>query len=440
MNNETTTSPLENNKGLVKEKVASSPAFLRKRKMMLVLPLLVLPFLTMAFWALGGGKENNTKDPSNNLSLNLNLPDANLAEDELTDKLDFYEKADRDSIKREELMRSDPYYTEKTDSSGVFKNELEQLTQNTASKYNQHLNTSPYDVGETNPEQKIMQKIALLQKEIDKQPEKKNDYPAKAIEDDNSDFANEVNRLENLMQENNNEGVEDQSVQRLNGTLDKILDIQHPQRVQERLREQSSPQKELVFRVSKHPMENNIGLLDTMKRDASSSAQFFGIAKNAITEANNNTIEAVVDASQVLVNGAVIRLRLGSDIYINGNLIAKGNAINGIASLNDERLEVEINSIRKGNSIFPVKLDVYDLDGLPGIYIPGAITRDVAKQSADNGLQLMELTSLDPSVKTQATAAGISAAKNLLSRKIKQVKVLVKSGYKVLLKEKNIEQ
>ena len=428
MNNETTTSPLENNKGLVKEKVASSPAFLRKRKMMLVLPLLVLPFLTMAFWALGGGKENNTKDPSNNLSLNLNLPDANLAEDELTDKLDFYEKADRDSIKREELMRSDPYYTEKTDSSGVFKNELEQLTQNTASKYNQHLNTSPYDVGETNPEQKIMQKIALLQKEIDKQPEKKNDYPAKAIEDDNSDFANEVNRLENLMQENNNEGVEDQSVQRLNGTLDKILDIQHPQRVQERLREQSSPQKELVFRVSKHPMENNIGLLDTMKRDASSSAQFFGIAKNAITEANNNTIEAVVDASQVLVNGAVIRLRLGSDIYINGNLIAKGNAINGIASLNDERLEVEINSIRKGNSIFPVKLDVYDLDGLPGIYIPGAITRDVAKQSADNGLQLMELTSLDPSVKTQATAAGISAAKNLLSRKIKQVKVLVKSS------------
>ena len=76
------------------------------------------------------------------------------------------------------------------------------------------------------------------------------------------------------------------------------------------------------------------------------------------------------------------------------------------------------------------------MDGLPGIHIPGAITRDVAKQSADNSLQLMELSSVDPSFKAQAAAAGISAAKGLLSRKVKQVKVLVKEGYRVLLKSK----
>ncbi len=80
------------------------------------------------------------------------------------------------------------------------------------------------------------------------------------------------------------------------------------------------------------------------------------------------------------------------------------------------------------------------MDGLPGIYIPGAITRDVAKQSADNGLQLMELTSIDPSVKAQVAAAGISTVKTMLSRKVKQVKVMVKAGYKVLLKDRNIQQ
>jgi len=440
MNNEIITKPFERNSGRNKEHTPLSPAFLRKRKMMLVLPFLVLPFLTMAFWALGGGKGNETMDSSINPSLNLNLPDANLNEDELTDKLGFYEKADRDSIKRDELMRSDPYYTDQSDSTAIYKNDLEQLTQNTASKYNQHLNTSPYDVAETNPEEKIMQKIALLQKEINKQPEQKNDYPSENSATNNNDFANEINRLESMMQEANKEGSEDQEMQQLSGTLDKILDIQHPQRVKERLREQSLQQKEVVFAVSKNPSEDNISLLDTIKRKASSKEKFYGIEKNNVTEENINTIEAAVEATQVLVNGAIIRLRLSSDIYVNGNLIAKGNAINGIASLVDERLEVEINSIRKGNSIFPVKLDLYDLDGLPGIYIPGAITRDVAKQSADNGLQLMELTSLDPSVKAQATAAGISTAKNLLSRKIKQVKVLVKAGYKVLLKEKNIDQ
>ena len=71
---------------------------------------------------------------------------------------------------------------------------------------------------------------------------------------------------------------------------------------------------------------------------------------------------------------------------------AKGNFVFGTAQLNDERLEINISSIRSGNNLFPVKLDVYDMDGLAGIYIPGAISRDVAKQSADNSLQLMELT------------------------------------------------
>jgi hypothetical protein len=46
------------------------------------------------------------------------------------------------------------------------------------------------------------------------------------------------------------------------------------------------------------------------------------------------------------------------------------------------------------------------MDGLAGIYIPGAILRDVAKQSKNNGMQLLELTSMDPLFKEQAAAIG----------------------------------
>lgn len=77
------------------------------------------------------------------------------------------------------------------------------------------------------------------------------------------------------------------------------------------------------------------------------------------------------------------------------------------------------------------------MDGLPGIFVPGSINRDAAKGAVDNNLQLVEMTSMNPSLKAQAAATGISAAKNLLSRKVKQVKVTVKSGYKVLLKSKD---
>ncbi len=113
----------------------------RKRKMMLVLPLLVIPFLTMAFWALGGGKGNSQPiSVSINQGLNPKLPDANLKEEKLLDKLGFYDKADKDSAKMAEWMRSDPYYNQKPDTETVSTDELEQLTQVTASKYNQRLN------------------------------------------------------------------------------------------------------------------------------------------------------------------------------------------------------------------------------------------------------------------------------------------------------------
>jgi hypothetical protein len=83
---------------------------------------------------------------------------------------------------------------------------------------------------------------------------------------------------------------------------------------------------------------------------------------------------------------------------------------------------------------------VYDLDGLEGVHIPGSITRDAVKGSAEQSLQSIGLLSLDPSLKAQVTAAGIQAAKGLLSKKVKQVKVALKSGYQVLLKNKNLSE
>ena len=47
---------------------------------------------------------------------------------------------------------------------------------------------------------------------------------------------------------------------------------------------------------------------------------------------------------------------------------------------------------------------------------------------------------LDPSVGSQLTAAGIGAAKNMLSRKVKQITVTVKAGYKVYLKDETVNR
>lgn len=420
-----------------------SQAFLRKRKMMLVLPLLVIPFLTMAFWAMGGGKGNKGIGESKSAGLNLNLPDANLKEDKLLDKLSFYDKADKDSLKMEEWMRNDPYYKADATPEEMMPHELEQITTNTASKYNQRLNSSPYEATKDNPEQKIMQKLALLDKEMNKATATQYEDPVNNYQKpSDGELSNEVDRLESMMHVMNKTDGEDLEMKRLDGTLDKILDIQHPDRVKDRIKDKSLKNKEQVFTVSKETVRQNISLLDTNRKKETvvSGFGFYGLSDNPDNATEQNSVEAVVHAAQSLVNGSVLKLRLVNDIYINGYLIPKGNFVFGIASLNDERLEIGITSIRSGSSLFPVKLEVFDMDGLPGIHIPGAITRDVAKQTADNSLQLMELSSLDPSLKAQATAAGIGAVKNLLSKKVKLVKVMVKAGYRVLLKDNNQRQ
>jgi conjugative transposon TraM protein len=421
-----------------------SAKFLRQRKMMLVLPVLIIPFVTMGFWGLGGGQgqaKNNLAD--NNKGLNLQLPDANLKDDKNADKLSFYNEADADSLRRDELLRIDPYYK---DSINRKRNIIVSDTGNLLSTTPRYsgLNPSPYNKTAVANEQQIYQKINEINKQINQpdigtQPNNGNPSQPATNNDSNEQFSNEVDRLQDMMQQMNGSPEVDPEMQQLNGTLEKILDIQHPDRVKEKLKEKSLKSKEQVFIVTRQFMKNNISLLDTGRIKRNAENKFFGIEEDADSE-DQNTVEAVVHQTQTLVNGAVVKMRLLNDIYLNGSLVKKGNFVFGIAELNDERLDININSIRNNNSLFPVKLEVFDMDGLPGIYIPGAISRDVAKQSTDNGLQLLELTSMDPSFKAQAAATGINAAKSLLSKKVKQVKVLVKAGYKVLLRDKSIQQ
>jgi conjugative transposon TraM protein len=420
--------------------VEHSAGFKRKRKLLLVLPVITLPFLTLAFWALGGGQGADRQTAEQSKGLQLQLPDSKLSEQDPLDKLRFYEKAEKDSLALAEWMRTDPNYRENQDSNNYALDELKMLTQSTASKYNYKLNASPYDQSQTNSEQLLLDKLTALQKQING-PGNTVTKPVDESKTDESSavFNKEVNRLENmvaLMQQNNKE---DPEMRELNGTLERIMDIQHPERVKEKIKEQSSKQRGVIFPVSINKKSRPVSFFDTIRKQSDVPVSFFGIDELQEEVIHENSIEAVVHSDQTLVNGAVIRLRLTTDIYINGTFIPKGTQINGIATLNDERLDISISTIRFNKYIFPVKLEVYDMDGLTGIYIPGAISRDVAKESANSSLQQIDLITIDPSLKAQATTAGVNTIKSLVGRKVKQMKVVVKAGHKVLLRDQNNE-
>jgi conjugative transposon TraM protein len=248
-----------------------------------------------------------------------------------------------------------------------------------------------------------------------------------------------MDRLEQMMNMVNQPTDEDPELKQLNGILDKILEVQYPERVQEKLKQSSEAPRGQVFAVSSKK-DNSISYLDTHHLTNGAVNGFYSLIGTTAIEDPQNAIQAVIHETQTIVDGSTVKLRLLNDVFINDVHIPKDNFLYGIASLRGERLSIKINSVRYNNSLFPVELSVYDMDGLNGIYIPGAITRDVAKQSADRSMQTIGLASLDPSWQAQAAGAGIEAAKTLVSRKVKLIKVTVKAGYQVLLRDEKQKQ
>jgi conjugative transposon TraM protein len=405
--------------------------FKQRRRFVMVLPLLVTPFLTLIFWALGGGQGTATYGmKTKNAGLNLELPNAQFQKDDNAwDKLSLYQQAQRDSIKYNEAKRNDPY----------FKLPPLKESQDTTKKpggVNTSLGKKDHSIDEN--EERVNKKLAELYKNLNATPtEQKPRYENELTSKQENVLSNDVEKLEAMMEMMQSNGAEDEEMKEIQSVLDKILDIQHPQRVKERLKTNGGADSIFTYRVSP-AREQSVGIFGSAARLDSShyspiQNRFFGLNELSTVEKAPTAIEAEVYDAQTLVTGSVIKLKLTKDIYVNGVLVPKNHFIHGTCVLSGERLKVEITSIRSGSAIYPVALSVFDLDGLEGIHVPGAIARDVAKQSSNQALQDVQLGTLDPSIEVQAASAGIETVKNLVSKRTKLIKVSVKAGYKVLL-------
>lgn len=88
-------------------------------------------------------------------------------------------------------------------------------------------------------------------------------------------------------------------------------------------------------------------------------------------EQHFNFIKVVIDENLTGYAGSRIRLRLLDDIQAGNFLIKKGTYLFAlITGFSGQRVELSVKSILYKNKILPVKLIVYDLDGLAGLYVP----------------------------------------------------------------------
>lgn len=151
-----------------------------------------------------------------------------------------------------------------------------------------------------------------------------------------------------------------------------------------------------------------------------------------------NTIAACVQGDQTITDGQTVKLRLLEPMRVSGRTVPRNATLVGSARLQGERLEIGITSLEHQGNIVPVELEVYDNDGQAGIFIPGSMEIDAAKEiGANMGSSLGSSISISTDAGAQlASDLGkgvIQGLSQYISKRMRTVRVHLKSGYRVLL-------
>ena len=151
-----------------------------------------------------------------------------------------------------------------------------------------------------------------------------------------------------------------------------------------------------------------------------------------------NTITAVVAGDQSVISGQSVKLRLTEPMWVGNSLIPRNTVIVGQARLQGERLEVEISSIEANSSVYEVDLQVFDSDGQEGINIPNSMESDAIHEIGANmgstmGSSINLTTNTGAQIASDVGRGLINGVSQYLNKKLRTVKVHLKSGYKVML-------
>jgi conjugative transposon TraM protein len=136
--------------------------------------------------------------------------------------------------------------------------------------------------------------------------------------------------------------------------------------------------KSLVKSTAKSAI--NMEKIIEVSKTENDNSRFFntvGLSKN------NSFIKAILDEGLKVYDGSRVRIRLMDDIQFEGRTLEKGTYLYGIISgFKTQRVLLTITNITYNNEILNVKLDVFDQDGMKGLYIPESLFREIAKEAS----------------------------------------------------------
>jgi conjugative transposon TraM protein len=151
-----------------------------------------------------------------------------------------------------------------------------------------------------------------------------------------------------------------------------------------------------------------------------------------------NTITACIHDNLTVRDGQSVQIRLLEAMQAGTIIIPCNTVLSGMAKIQGERLGITVRSLEYRGTIIPVDLTVYDNDGQQGIFIPNLQDLNAAKEVLANmGTSAGTSINLSGDAGKQFAADMgrnvIQGVSQFASKKLREVKIRLKAGYRVFL-------
>ena len=99
-----------------------------------------------------------------------------------------------------------------------------------------------------------------------------------------------------------------------------------------------------------------------------------------ISHEKSTLIPAMLDEELTVFSGSRLRIRLLEEVMAGPYLLPRQSYLYAqVSGFSSQRVLLSVNSAFVNGEILPLKLEVYDNDGLPGIYVPASAFREFSK-------------------------------------------------------------
>jgi len=388
--------------------------YLKKNRALFILPLLLLPFVVLIFYILGGGNPTEKVGQNNNQNegANYSIPQAE-SSIEITDKLEAYEQQNERASTRDygilanmdSLNNQGQSLIMPEDSVASEIPEEETLNANISNNLLAHIKQKEEEINrELYPSESSRNRGNIRNEESSRG---RTDKKSKQIEPSVSNQSSQVILQKTGIEELDQVFEENIELTRQNDSLKQSLEWMQQRQLELQRKENA-----------KFTLEKKSGSAFQKK------------------ESTGNLIQAEIYETTTVLDGNRVKLRLLEETWIGGIQIPENTFIYGICKVSNERLHITVTQLPVENNFLPVELAIHDLDGMAGLYVPGNAARKVTREvgSSTNTSSIFGMTD------NPLTYAGIRAADRTaqtLLRRVRLKKVTVKKNTLVYLINQN---